>query len=210
VLWMFISDVSTLVYKGAARPCPSLPHHHPPALHPHRPTTPPPTPPTTCHRTAPCTLTLAGSPPWQRARGKRARERGCGGGAALWPWCVHGVVTGAGAVLGRRCSVTDRPWPWPVHRRSQVQRICAAEVVCAAGRCAPCAVGGREHTSVSGVGRRVVWVTVVAAEVGSGVHGGGPGGYDEAKGKDIQYGSNNLNHIAHVLMFFLVVLLHTH
>ena len=184
---MFISDVSTLVYKGAARPCPSLPHHHPPALRPHRPTTPTPTPRTTLHRTAPCTLTPAGSPPWQRARGKRARERGCGGGAALRPWCAHGVVTGAGAVLGRRCSVTDRPWPWPVHRRSQVQRICAAEVVCAAGRCAPCAVGGREHTSVSGVGRRVVWVWW-RLRWGRGCTGGGPGGYDEAKGKDIQDG----------------------
>ena len=175
MLWMFISDVSTLVYKGAARPCPSLPHHHPPALHPHRPTTPPPTPPTTLHRTAPCTLTLAGSPPWQRARGKRARERGCGGGAALWPWCAHVVVTGAGAVLGRRCSRLE------CHRQAVAmagaQEVTGAAHLRGGGRVrsrALCAVrcrGSRAHLCVGC--RPSCCVGVVAAEVGSGVHGAG-------------------------------------
>ena len=183
MLWMFIADVSTLVYKGAARPCPSLPHHHPPALHPHRPPPPPQNPPTTLYRTAPCTLTLAGSHPWQRARGKRARERGGGGGATLWPWCAHGVVTGAGAVLGRRCSVTDRPWPWPVHRSSQVQGICGGgRAQQGAGRWARCR-GSRAHLCSVAVGwRPSCCVGVVAAEVGSGVHrGGAPGGYNEKR-----------------------------
>lgn len=83
VLWMFLSDLSALVYKGAAlcRVTRPLPTPRPPPL-------PNGARRSSHHHPRRCTHLRRITAPWQLARGKQAHERGCRVGAIRgWRRC---------------------------------------------------------------------------------------------------------------------------